>query len=217
MMNNDNGSMPPPVPDYPGSNRDYPGTNGNHAGPPASSIGPPPSHHTTVTMTTTPGSGGRPTEINLNFGYFRTFPGIIKIIQLILGILCMALSSPARQYVNENFGVGHNHWFLFVVVTSFIISLLWSFFYLLQIKDSINMQLPFSWLKLELVYTAVAALLYAIAFIVLLAGFGWCAGDRRKCDTRTAAGVFGLFNTIVYAVGAYILHNDYKATPPELQ
>jgi hypothetical protein len=44
--------------------------------------------------------------------------------------------------------VGHNHWFLFVVVTAFILTLLWCFFYLLQIKDSINMTLPFSWLKL---------------------------------------------------------------------
>jgi hypothetical protein len=44
--------------------------------------------------------------------------------------------------------VGHNHWFLFVVVTSFILTLLWSFFYFLQMKDSIKANLPFSWLKL---------------------------------------------------------------------
>ena len=29
--------------------------------------------------------------------------------------------------------------------------------------------------------------------------------------------VFGIFNTLAYGFGAYILHNDYKATPPELQ
>ena len=29
--------------------------------------------------------------------------------------------------------------------------------------------------------------------------------------------IFAIFNTIAYALGAYILHNDYKATPPELQ
>ncbi len=57
---------------------------------------------------------------------------------------------------------------------------------------------------------------YCIGFIVVLAGFGWCAGNGW-CDARIAAGVFAIFNTIAYALGAYILRNDYKATPPELQ
>ena len=29
--------------------------------------------------------------------------------------------------------------------------------------------------------------------------------------------VFAIFNTVAYGLGAYVLHNDYKATPPELQ
>ena len=94
---------------------------------------------------------------------------------------------PRRTSI-ANYGIGHNHWFLFVVVTSFILTLLWSFFYLLQLKDSINMTLPFSWLKLEYYYTLVVTVLYAVALIVLLAGFGHCVGDHR-CDSRTAAGV----------------------------
>ena len=112
--------------------------------------------------------------------------------------------------------MGHNHWFLFVVVTSFIFTLLWSFFYFLQMKDSIKMNLPFSWLKLEYFYTVAVTVLYFISFIVILAGFGYCASSSW-CDGRIAAGVFAIFNTIAYALGAYILHNDYKATPPELQ
>ena len=28
---------------------------------------------------------------------------------------------------------------------------------------------------------------------------------------------FGIFNSFAYALGAYILWNDYQATPPELQ
>jgi len=209
-----------PPPDYPGSRSNGAGSAmHSHHGGPASSIGPPPSHHTSVTMTTGAAPGASVTEINLNLGYFKTFPGILKLVQIILGIVCMALGAPAREFLRTsiaNYGIGHNHWFLFVVVTSFILTLLWSFFYLLQLKDSINMTLPFSWLKLEYYYTLVVTVLYAVAFIVLLAGFGHCVGDHR-CDSRTAAGVFGLFNTIAYGFGAYILHNDYKATPPELQ
>ena len=29
--------------------------------------------------------------------------------------------------------------------------------------------------------------------------------------------VFAIFNTIAYGAGAFVLHNDYKNTPPELQ
>ena len=43
----------------------------------------------------------------------------------------------------------------------------------------------------ELVFTAIATLMYCIAFIVILAGFGYCAGPSGppKCDARVAAGV----------------------------
>ena len=52
------------------------------------------------------------------------------------------------SFSGEVYGVGHNHWFLFVIVTSFIITLLWCFFYLLQLREAILMKLPFSWLWL---------------------------------------------------------------------
>ena len=130
--------------------------------------------------------------------------------------LCLNTPLSLLSGSNGNTGVGHNHWFLFVVVTSFIFTLLWSFFYFLQMKDSIKMNLPFRWLKLEYFYTVAVTVLYFISFIVILAGFGYCAGSSW-CDGRIAAGVFAIFNTIAYALGAYILHNDYKATPPELQ
>ena len=151
----------------------------------------------------------------------------------------MACASPAGRYKDRagnefrslNYGTGHNHWFLFVVVTSFIITFLWSCFYFLQLKDSINMKLPFSWLKVvskgvalslirvsfcivvyqiikllntyfcnyflshtfyffvkELYYTVVVTVLYILAWIVILAGFGHCAGIGI-CDARIAAGV----------------------------
>lgn len=207
---NDHHQGPPP--DYARPGPGTPGPGSVHSG-----MSHPPQHQTTVTMTTDPTPGGQVTEINLNIGYYKTLPGILKLVQLILGIICMACGSPAREYVGESYGVSNNHWFLFVVVTSFIITLLWCFFYLLQLKESIHMNLPFSWLKLEYFYTVVVTIAYAIAFIVILAGFGYCAGSSPKCDARVAAGFFAILNTIAYGIGAYILYNDYKATPPELQ
>ena len=47
----------------------------------------------------------------------------------------------------------------------------------------------FSFQFQELIFTAGATVMYCISFIVLLAGFGYCAGDVPKCDARVAAGV----------------------------
>merc|ERR1739844_7908 len=149
--------------------------------------------HTTVTVTTDPGPAPQALEIRLNIGYFKTIPGIIKLVQLVLGIVCMACASPAVRYLvrtrnSEYFGkligdVGSNHWFLFVVVTTFILTLLWSFFYLLQLRDSIKIKLPFTLMKVEVIYTIVATFLYFVGFIVILAGYGYCAGVTH-CDAR---------------------------------
>ena len=125
------------------------------------------------------------------------YPLISPIFQ-ILGVICMACASPAISVsldrLSPTFGIGHNHFFLFVVVTSFIISILWTFFYLLQVRDFIKVKLPFTFLKVELIFTVVATILYVIAFIVVLAGFSWCSYSQKNngshlCDARVAGGV----------------------------
>ena len=50
----------------------------------------------------------------------------------------MACAAPAQTISPDYFGLGHNHFFLFIVVTTFIITLIWTFFYLLQVKDTIK-------------------------------------------------------------------------------
>lgn len=173
--------------------------------------------HTSVTVSTDP---NQHLEIRLNIGYFKTSNGIVKLLQLIFGVICMACSAPAQgvgeKYSGKTSGLGHNHWFLFVVVTSFIITLIWVFYYLLQIREFIKVKLPFTFLWVEFVYTLIATILYIIAFIVILAGFGKCAGFS-PCDARITAGCFGIFNSIAYGVGTWLVYAEYNATPPELQ
>ena len=64
----------------------------------------------------------------------------IDIFPQVLGIICMACAAPAKTIdrSGDYFGLGHNHFFLFVVVTTFIVTLIWTFFYLLQVKDTIK-------------------------------------------------------------------------------
>ena len=52
----------------------------------------------------------------------------------------MALGSPAI------YGLGGTNFFLFVVVMSFILTLLWAIIYLLSVREAL--QLPVPWIKI---------------------------------------------------------------------
>ncbi|KAJ6638300.1 CKLF-like MARVEL transmembrane domain-containing protein 4, partial [Pseudolycoriella hygida] len=146
--------------------------------------------------------GGSLSWVKFNIGYFQTIPGILKLIQLIFGIICMACASPVH--------LSATHWFLFVAVTSFIATLLWSFVYLLGIREVLT--LAINWILTELVNTSLATLFYIIAFIVQLAT--WSNSPPHLAYYRgsnIAAGCFGLFNTIAYAASSYFLYLEYKS------
>ncbi|KAE8738956.1 hypothetical protein FOCC_FOCC015556 [Frankliniella occidentalis] len=119
----------------------------------------------------------------------------------VLGILCMALASPAY--------LGATHWFLFVVVSAFIATLIWIFVYLLGIREALR--LPINWILTELINTGIMTLLYFIAFIVQLAA--WSPLYAYYRGSNIAAGVFGLFNFIAYAAGTYSLYLEWKGAP----
>lgn len=150
------------------------------------------------TVKTEPGQPNPLSGIRLNLDYFKTIPGIIKLVQLGLGIICMACASPAY--------IGATHWFLFVAVTTFIATLIWCAVYFLSLREALKV--PINWILTELLNTSIAAVLYMIAFIAQLSA--WTA--YRGSSSNIAAGVFGIFNTIAYAAGAYFLYVEWKGT-----
>ncbi|XP_034240755.1 CKLF-like MARVEL transmembrane domain-containing protein 4 [Thrips palmi] len=154
------------------------------------------------TVKTDPGqSPGNLSWMRININYFKTVPGILKLVQAVLGILCMALASPAY--------LSGTHWFLFVVVSAFIATLIWIFVYLLGIREALR--LPINWILTELINTGIMTILYFIAFIVQLAAWSPWYGYAR--GSNIAAGVFGIFNFIAYAAGAYSLYLEWKGSP----
>lgn len=165
---------------------------------------------TVVTIDRNPSAGQQPKPatqttglswLQFNIGYFTTIPGILKLVQLVLGIICMACASPAY--------IGATHFFLFVAVTSFIATILWVFVYLLGIREVLN--LAVNWILTELMNTGLEAILYLIAFIVQLATWPRYYGHWAY-GSNIAAGVFGLFNTIAYACGTYFLYIEHKSS-----
>ncbi|KAL4705132.1 hypothetical protein ACJJTC_018703 [Scirpophaga incertulas] len=135
--------------------------------------------------------------IKFNVEYFKTPPGLLKIIELVLGILCMALGSPY-----------YSTWFVFVAVTCFITTLLWTCVYFLSVREALK--LPINWVLSELIGTAIQVLMYFIAFIVLFAATA--SYHSYMYGSNVAAAVFGLFNTIAYAGSAFFLYKDHKSS-----
>ncbi|KAL5278177.1 hypothetical protein ACFFRR_003055 [Megaselia abdita] len=153
-----------------------------------------------VTTTTTTTSSGGLSWMKFNLEYFKSVPGIIKIVQLIIGIICMALASPV--YLSAT------HFFLFVAVTAFICTLLWSFAYLLGIREALNFAI--NWILTELINTAIWAVFYFIAFVVQLAKWSNAHPQQYGKGSNIAAGVFGILNFIAYSAGAYFLYLEHR-------
>ncbi|CAG9862398.1 unnamed protein product [Phyllotreta striolata] len=153
-----------------------------------------------------PGAAGQPESplawIKINLEYFKTTPGILKLVEFVLGIFCMALASPAHY--------GSAHFFLFVATTSFILTILWIFVYLLGIREALR--IPVNWILSELLNTGLWGALYIIAFIVQLIAAAGLHPAYSFRGSNIAAGVFGIFNAGVYCFAAYLLYLEWKRT-----
>ncbi|XP_075220011.1 plasmolipin-like [Lycorma delicatula] len=166
---------------------------------------------TTVTVTTNNENAapnkqpGALSWIRFNYDYFKSIPGVLKIIQAILGILCMVFASPAM--------LAGTHWFLFVVVTSFIATLIWISIYFLSIREALT--LPINWILTEMLNTCIMTILYLTGFIIQL--YTWSPNYHPQIrDPNIIAGVIGILNTMAYAAGSYFLYVEWKAsTPPQ--
>lgn len=103
------------------------------------------------------------------------------------GIICMACASPAL--------VSATHWFLFVAVTSFIATLLWTFVYLLGIREVLT--LPINWILTELINTSIAAVFYFIAFIVQLSTWSSIRSSYKGANMTAGVSILCHFLSVV--------------------
>jgi len=144
--------------------------------------------------------------LELKYEYFpATWPGRIKLLELILAFFCIVCSAPAHW--------DSQHWFLAVVVISLLGTIFFSLYYLC-LAEPLN-KLQVNWLMVEFWFTAGATFFYFTAFVSLLSGFVGVEDEEYQywIDANIAAGVFALFNDLVYAGGAYLIYMDWKANP----
>ncbi|XP_044754965.1 CKLF-like MARVEL transmembrane domain-containing protein 4 [Coccinella septempunctata] len=134
--------------------------------------------------------------IQMNLEYFKTTPGMLKIAEFIIGILCMSFATPPQT------GTG---FFLLVVTISFVLTLIWIFVYFLGVREATNF--PINWILTEFLNTGVVTFLYFLGFIVQL--ITWSSRYHYK-GVNITAGIFGMINTGVYAFASYLLYLEWK-------
>ncbi|XP_065339751.1 CKLF-like MARVEL transmembrane domain-containing protein 8 [Cloeon dipterum] len=132
--------------------------------------------------------------------FIRTIPGILRLVQFLFGIICIACSAPAQK--------AGTHWFLFVVVISFLLTFLWIVVYFFTIKDVFK-SLP--WNMIEMGCHGALSVLYLTAFITQLSI--WSPPVQSGAGANLAAGSFGLFNFILYCASTYFAFVEWKAEP----
>ncbi|KAB0794419.1 hypothetical protein PPYR_11258 [Photinus pyralis] len=160
------------------------------------------SHTVTVTRTTTTTTTS---ALILNIGYLKTWPGIFKLFQLLLGIVNVGL---VGYYYNERFITVPATFFLLMAVT-FLVG---TFLILLSCLASISTASIIAKTFYEFIYHLFAFILYLAASLTLLVHVNQYKRSYYYIyDEYTAASVIGLIISILYLLSAIFAYRSYKS------
>uniref|UniRef100_A0A1B6C0V8 MARVEL domain-containing protein n=2 Tax=Clastoptera arizonana TaxID=38151 RepID=A0A1B6C0V8_9HEMI len=160
------------------------------------------SHTVTVTRTTT---STTTSAIILNTGYCKTLPGILKILQIIGGAICIGIIQYYKSKYNRLFSPSPEVFFLCVATTCFIASSC----LLLSCLCSLSTASIISKTLYEFIYHGVAFLLYLAGSAYLL----WDARESRNqyyYENHYTVGVIGLVITALYLISTILAYRSYR-------
>ncbi|XP_037028953.1 uncharacterized protein LOC119069153 [Bradysia coprophila] len=159
------------------------------------------SHTVKITTTTTSNSNA----IILNSGYLKTVPGLLKLGELILGIISVGIV--AYYYTNGYNVYFKGDLFFFLMATTFMIC---TFCLLLSCLISWSTGGLISKTMFELIYHAVATILLlasSVNFLVKINNHVW---KNTVHEAYMAASIIGLINTILYLLSAIFAQRQYR-------
>lgn len=163
------------------------------------------SHSVTITRTTT--STTNTSYIVLNTGYMKTTPGILKLLQLLIGAACVGIFA---YYFNGHASLfnGPSYLFFFLMVTTFMIG---TFCLLLACLTSLSTGGIIAKTIYELIYHCVAGILLLVASLLILIDLTDSRyKNYKQHDVYMAASIMGLVNSILYFISTYIAHKSYR-------
>ncbi|XP_013119066.1 uncharacterized protein LOC106096067 [Stomoxys calcitrans] len=160
------------------------------------------SHSVTITRTTTNTS-----YIVLNTGYLKSFSGLLKLCQLLLGAAMVGIFSYYQQ--NGYCFPGYDGIvFAFLMSVTFMIG---TFCLLLSCLTSLSTGAIISKTIYELIYHFVAAILLlacSLQVIIILSDRGH--RGNKQLDAYFAAGIIGLINAALYFISTLLAHRSYR-------
>ncbi|KAH0954801.1 hypothetical protein HN011_008984 [Eciton burchellii] len=158
------------------------------------------SHSVTIrTQTVTSGSS----TIVVNTGYLKTWNGILKFVQLALGIVCVGITG--HKISNYNFGSSEEFFFL-LMVTTFMIG---TFILLVSCLASLSTASIISKTTYDLLYHAFAFALLLAASLTLLVHVNNYK-RYREYELLLGAAVCGLINAALYLLSTIIAVRSYR-------
>lgn len=161
------------------------------------------SHTVKITTTSTSNSNA----IVLNSGYLKTVPGLLKLGELILGIITVGI---VAYYYTNNYNVffRDGDLFFFLMTTTFMIC---TFCLLLSCLVSWSTGGLISKTMFELIYHVVATILLLASSVNLLVKINNYYNHKTKLyEAYMAASIIGLVNTILYLLSAIFAQRQYR-------
>lgn len=146
-----------------------------------------------------------PDEIELDSKHFKSWPGILKLLQLFVAILCMIFFSPPLTWFTRILCA--------VAAICFALTIFVCLFYLFTLRRVVLPSWP--WLKLESFYTNAAAVCYLVSSLLQLIftnreDYKIALMYHDYYHDYLVAGILGLINFVLYAVGGELLNRKYR-------
>lgn len=162
------------------------------------------SHSVTVTRTTT---STTTSAIIINSGYLKTWPGILKIFQTLLGIVVVGLVSYYYRYY-MSYNTKTETFYLLMAVT-FLVG---TFLLLVSCLISISTASIISKTVYEVVYHSAAVICYLAASLAFIIEVNQKKNQyfNNNYEPYMAAGVIGLVVSALYLGSAIFAQRSYR-------
>ncbi|KAE8738955.1 hypothetical protein FOCC_FOCC015555 [Frankliniella occidentalis] len=163
------------------------------------------SHSVTVTRTTTTTTTS---AILLNTGYFKTYPGLLKLFELLIGAAIVGITAHYGSNYYHNYVTQSPEIFLCIVATTFMVG---TACLLLSCILSISTASILPKTLFEVIFHSVATILYLAASINFLVEVNQMKKNYGyKYEPYLAAAILGLINTVLYLLSTFLAYRSYK-------
>lgn len=160
------------------------------------------SHSVTITRTTT--TTGTTSALIINTGYLKTIPGLLKLVQLILGVVCVGIMG---WYWRGYYRNTAPDLFFFLMTCTFMIA---TFCLLVSCLFSLSTGGIISKTIYELIYHSIACVLLLAASLTFLIDVTNNKYSYRIHETYMAAAIIGLINAVLYCISAIYAQRSYR-------